>query len=332
MQCNRFGRTDLDVSGIGFGAWGIGGPAMAGDVAIGWGEVDDDESVRALEEALDQGVNFIDTADFYGLGHSEEIVGRVVGNRSDVVVATKVGHRLGENGRPTRDYSKRHILEACDKSLVRLRRNAIDYYQLHSPRVVDFEDGGCVQAMEQLVQEGKVRYWGASLNTFDPFPEADYMMAYGLGSGMQLVHNIINQRASGLIARAGEAGYGIIARMPLQFGLLTGKFRRDDRFARTDHRHFRLTPEVLSRALDDLEPVWDIAAKYPVSRTQFSLSFVLSTPGVSTVIPGIKTPRQAVQNTTGLVQISEEDMQELRRLYDERLDDLLDFMHQTESR
>lgn len=331
MQLKRFGSTDLDVSVIGFGAWGIGGPAMAGDMAIGWGEVDDRVSVQALEKALDQGVNFIDTADFYGLGHSEALVGRVVGNRTDVVVATKVGHRLDENGQAARDYSSKHILDACEKSLTRLRRDAIDYYQLHSPRVVDFEDGSCIRAMEQLVQEGKVRYWGASLNTFDPFPEAEYMMAYGLGSGMQIVHNIINQRATGLIDQASRAGYGIIARMPLQFGLLTGKFSRDDRFSEDDHRHFRLTPEVLARALDDLEPVWEIADRYGVTKTQFSLSFVLGTPGVSTVIPGIKTPAQAVKNTTGLVRLADKDMHALRQLFEERLDDLLDFMRETES-
>ncbi|MDX1740397.1 MAG: aldo/keto reductase, partial [Rhodothermales bacterium] len=242
LPTNPLGATDLDISRVGFGAWAIGGPAMAGDTAIGWGETDDDESVRALETALDRGITFFDTADFYGLGHSEELIGRVIGNRPDVAVATKVGHRLNPDGSISLDYSKSHILAACEASLRRLGRDRIDLYQLHSARVEHLEAGECVEAMERLTEEGKIRYWGLSLNTYKPHPEAGMMMDRGIGHSFQLVLSVINQRAVDIIRRASSLGYGIIARMPLQFGLLAGRFDPGSRFARNDHRSFRLTP------------------------------------------------------------------------------------------
>ncbi|MBE0559083.1 MAG: aldo/keto reductase, partial [Proteobacteria bacterium] len=168
MDHRTFGATDLDVSLIGFGAWAIGGPAMAGTTPIGWGDVDDHVSEQAIHTALERGVTFFDTADFYGLGHSEEILGRVLGNRPSVVIATKVGHRLQDDGSIALDYSKRHILEACEGSLRRLKRECIDLYQLHSARVSHFEAGECLEALEGLREEGKIRYWGLSLNTFHP--------------------------------------------------------------------------------------------------------------------------------------------------------------------
>lgn len=331
IRKRAFGTTDLQVSEVGFGAWGIGGPAMAGQIPIGWGDVDDAESVRALETALDRGINFFDTADVYGTGHSEELIGSTFGNRDDVVVATKVGHRVDEDGTFVRDYERSYIVEACEASLRRLRRETIDYYQLHSAQVAELERGECVDAMESLRRDGKIRDWGVSLNTFDPYPEADYLMEHHLGDGFQVVLNIINQRALDLIAKAARSGYGIIARMPLQFGLLTGKFDRDTRFDERDHRSRRLTPEVLERALDALQDVWPLTEKYGIDKTALSLSFVLSTEGVSTVIPGIKTPAQAIRNTSGLVKLDEADVQRLHALFESDLDALLTFMYDVET-
>ena len=111
MKERQFGNTDLTVSEIGFGAWGIGGPAMAGDVPIGWGNVDDSVSVKSLKTAVDRGMNFIDTADFYGLGHSEKLIGSTFGKSSDVLIATKVGHRLAKDKSIYLDYSKDHMFE-----------------------------------------------------------------------------------------------------------------------------------------------------------------------------------------------------------------------------
>ena len=123
----QFGSTDLQVSTIGFGAWAIGGPAMAASQPIGWGKVDDATSVRALQESYENGITFYDTADVYGFGHSEALIGRVFGNRRDVIVASKVGHRQGHDGRLVLDYSKDYILKACERSLRRLQRDCIDF-------------------------------------------------------------------------------------------------------------------------------------------------------------------------------------------------------------
>jgi aryl-alcohol dehydrogenase-like predicted oxidoreductase len=171
MQYRKFGNTDLLVSEIGFGAWAIGGNAMIGSVAIGWGDADDNESKKAIHRSLDLGINFFDTADIYGLGHSEKLLGGLLGKRKDVIIASKVGN-VARNEKFTTDYSKQHIIAACETSLKRLKREAIDYYQLHSARVQQLEQQECMEAMQLLQQQGKIRYWGLSLNTFDPEPEA----------------------------------------------------------------------------------------------------------------------------------------------------------------
>jgi len=325
MNYRKFGNTDLLVSEIGFGAWAIGGPAMVGDLAIGWSNVDDNVSIEALKKSFDLGINFYDTADLYGFGHSEELIGKVFGNRTDVIIASKVGHRV-ENNQILLDYTKNHILNACDESLKRLKRDCIDFYQLHSAKLEHLEDGQCIEAMEELKSKGKIRYWGISLNTFNPYPEAEFLINRNLANGFQIAFNIINQRAITLIESAAEKGYGIIARIPLQFGLLTGKFTKDTRFDKNDHRSFRLKPEFLTELLDALEDVWKISDKYNVDKVTFALSFIMNHKGVSTVIPGIKTPQQAIKNTQPLIKISEEDLNEIHRLFELKFDALVSKM------
>lgn len=306
MKLRKFGNTDLEVSEIGFGAWAIGGGAMVGNTAIGWGDADEETSKKAIYKALDLGINFFDTADIYGLNHSEKLIGEYLGNRTDVVIATKGGNVARENEFTT-DYRKEYLLEACEASLKRLKRETIDYYQLHTARLDDLQQGECLEAMELLQEQGKIRYWGLSLNTFQPIPEADFLMAKGLGNGFQLVLNILNQTATTVLQKAAEQGYGIIARMPLQFGLLTGKFDKGVDFPENDHRKGRLTPEVISAYKEATEPVWQLCEKYEINKTQLALSFILSFQEVSTVIPGIRTPEQAVKNTQGLVKLEEAD-------------------------
>jgi len=328
MEMRRFGNSGFSVSLIGFGAWAIGGPAMAGSVPLGWGNTDDAVSRRALERARELGINFFDTADFYGLGHSEELIGSVFGNRDDILIATKVGHRLQPDQTVALDFSRQHILTACEQSLRRLRRRTIDHYQLHSAKLPQLERGECLDAMERLRSAGKIRSWGVSLNTFRPEIEAAYLIERKLGDGFQLVLNAVNQRAVCLLESAAAVGYGIIARMPLQFGLLTGKFSRETRFPADDHRSLRLRPEVISRAVDGLEELWPLADKYKVSRTSLSLSFVASFSEVSTVIPGIRTPEQAEADAGGIVQLSAEDMEFIRDLYRRRFSAVVDLMQQ----
>lgn len=324
MQYRKFGATDLLVSEIGFGAWAIGGNAMVGQTAIGWGPADDNTSKEAIHAALDAGINFFDTADIYGLGHSEILLGETLQNEK-VIIATKVGN-VARDDEFTFDYSKKHIVNACEKSLQRLNRDVIDYYQLHTARMQNLENGECVEAMHLLQKQGKIRYWGISLNTFTPQPEAEYFIKNNLGDGFQLVLNIMNQRAIGIIKTAAKKGYGIVARMPLQFGLLTGKFTTNTKFDATDHRYNRLTPNIIIEVNNALAPIWSLCEKYDITKTQLALSYVLSYPQVSTVIPGIRTKEHVGDNTTGLIKLSEEDLSMIEEQGNNQLKQLMELI------
>ena len=167
----------------------------------------------------------------------------------------------------------------------------------------------------KLKSEGKIKYWGLSLNTFYPAPEADYLIDTNLGDGFQLVFNLINQRALSTIKKAAATGYGLIARMPLQFGLLTGKFSSNASFANDDHRSFRLTNEILEKALNILEEkIWPISETENTNPTQLALNFILSYQQISTVIPGIRTEQHVQQNTTGLQPLKENHRVALEQL------------------
>ncbi|HKO80815.1 MAG TPA: aldo/keto reductase, partial [Chitinophagaceae bacterium] len=259
------------------------------------------------------GINFFDTADIYGLGHSEQLLGETLYNKKEVIIATKVGN-VSRNEQFTVDYSKEYILKACEESLKRLKRETIDYYQLHTARVAHLQQGDCLQAMELLQRQGKIRYWGVSLNTFDPFPEAEFFINKKTGNGFQLVLNILNQKALPLIEKASANGYGIIARMPLQFGLLTGKFDKEVSFADNDHRKNRLTKQVIDTANAALDSVWQLCKKYEVNKTQLALSYILSYDEVSTIIPGIRTAAHAENNTTGLIRLDPSDRDLIEQL------------------
>jgi len=315
MKYRKFGNTDLLVSEIGFGSWAIGGNTFIGNTPIGWGVSDDKESEKAILKSVDIGINFFDTADFYGLGHSEVLLGKVLEKKPDIMIGTKVGHRAINNTIQL-DYSKNYIIEACHKSLKRLKRKVIDFYQLHSARMVHLENKECIEAMEQLKKEGKIRYWGISLNTFNPGPEGEYLMQDKTGDGFQLVFNLINQKAFPLMIQAQKNGYGLIARMPLQFGLLTGKVSNEKIFSKDDHRNFRLNTVIITKINKILDnKVWKLCNKYAVNKVSLALSFILSFDSVSTVIPGIRTATQAAENTAGIVKLDKEDLMFLQSLY-----------------
>jgi aryl-alcohol dehydrogenase-like predicted oxidoreductase len=159
-----------------------------------------------------------------------------------------------------------------------------------------------------------------------PLPEAEFILNNNLGHGFQLVFNIINQKAYPLMHRMKEQGYGIIARMPLQFGLLAGKFNTQSQFDEMDHRSFRLTPEIIEKANQLLEPAWLMAEKHNISKAQLALSYILSYPEISTVIPGIRTPEQAKMNTKPFTQLSHEEKIFLHSLYENKLQELLTLM------
>jgi aryl-alcohol dehydrogenase-like predicted oxidoreductase len=315
MNYRNFGQTDLHVSETGFGAWAIGGGALVGQTPIGWGKTDDSVSIKAIRKALDMGINFFDTADFYGLGHSEELLGHEIGANRECIIATKAGHRSINNS-IVFDYSKEYLMEACHQSLRRLKRNEIDFFQLHTARMNHLQNGECVEAMHALQQQGKIRYWGVSLNTFEPEPEAVFLLENNLGSGFQLVFNLINQLALPVMEKAASKSYGIIARMPLQFGLLTGKINPGSVFEKNDHRSFRLTPEIITTTLSILHQyTTNLCKKYECSPTTLALSFILAHPSVSVVIPGIRTPEQVVQNTITPLPLEAGEIQMLQELF-----------------
>lgn len=316
MNYRQFGKTDLQVSEIGFGAWAIGGVANVGGVAIGWGPSEDTVSVAAIKTALDAGINFFDTADFYGLGHSESLLGKTLGKNKDSLIATKVGQKVGDDGKIAIDYSKRHILQACELSLQRLQRETIDFYQLHVARLTHLENGECIEAMQELQKQGKIRYWGISLLTFNPLPEADFFLKNHLGHGFQLVFNLLNQKALPILSQTAAAGLGVIARMPLQFGLLSGKIKPGTSFSKEDHRSYRVVPHITSAVLQVLEQkVWPLCDKYQTSPAGLALSYILSYPEISTIIPGIRTPEHVNLNTGYLVKLDETDKKYLQDLY-----------------
>ncbi len=316
MQYRKFGQTDMQVSEIGFGTWAIGGAANVGGVAIGWGPSDDTVSVAAIHAALDAGINFFDTADFYGLGHSESLLGKTIGNNKEVLIASKVGQKIGDDGKIAIDYSKEHIIQSCELSLQRLKRDTIDFHHLHVARIAHLENGACIEAMQQLQKEGKIRYWGISLNTFHPFAEAEFFFKNQLGSGFQLVFNLINQKALPIMQVAYQKGYGVIARMPLQFGLLSGKIKTDTIFSNDDHRSYRVVPHITEAVIKILqEKLGPLCEKYGTTESGLALSYILSYPEVSTVIPGIRTTEHVANNTQHIVQLSESDKLDLQNLY-----------------
>ncbi len=329
MKFRKFGNTDLLVSEIGFGAWAIGGGAMIGNTAIGWGDADTNISKEAIYRSIEQGINFFDTADIYGLGFSEELIGETIGDRKDLIIATKVGNTAREN-KFTFDYSKEYILKACEMSLKRLKRESIDYYQLHTARLSHLQQGDCIEAMQLLQQKGLIRYWGLSLNTFEPFPEADYLIENNIGNGFQLVLNLLNQKALPLLQKAASAGYGIIARMPLQFGLLTGKFDAGVHFSDNDHRKKRLTKELVDICNDHLQPVWLLCKKYNITKTELALSYILSYKEISTIISGIRTPQHAELNTKGLIRLSNEDLAFIEELGKSEFAEVMDLIQKQE--
>lgn len=329
MEYRKFGNTELVVSEIGFGAWAIGGAAEVGGVQIGWGPSDDEVSKLAIKAAIDAGITFFDTADFYGIGHSEVLLGNAIGKNPDAIIASKVGQKIGANGAIEIDYSKEYIIQACEASLKRLQRDFIDFYHLHVARVQHLEQGECMEAMELLKQQGKIRYWGASLITFAPEPEADFLMNAGKGNGFQLVLNLINQLAVPVMKDAAAKGYGIIARMPLQFGLLSGKIRPTATFPASDHRSKRLTPLIIQNVLDILRTeMVPIAKQYNTNLAGLALSFILGFKEVSTVIPGIRTPEQVKQNTDFLVKLSDADHTYLCSLFEQNWRPVLDMIQQ----
>jgi len=312
MHFRKLGKTDISVSEIGFGAWAIGGRADVGGTPLGWARTNDEESLAAIRRARELGVTFFDTSDSYGFGRSESLLGIVLSRRrQEAVIATKVGVSRDSEGRLMKDFSRAHISHAVDGSLKRLRTDYIDLYQLHNPTLDELRRDDIHEAMDRLQEAGKIRYWGVSVTTPD---EGLEIISNGWGYTLQVLYNVLNQAPEkDLLPLAKEKGYGIIARVPLASGLLTGKFRPDSTFATDDVRQNFLTPKRLEEVLHRVDEAKSIIGGTARSLAEGALRFVLANDAVSTVIPGAKNARQVEMNVAAdEVRIPQEVVDKLR--------------------
>lgn len=316
MNRRTLGRTGFEVSEISFGAWAIGGT---------WGDVDDAESLRALHAAVDSGVNFIDTADVYGDGRSERLVAHLKKQRREpLYVATKAGRRL--NPHVADGYDLPNLRRFVERSLRNLDTEAIDLLQLHCPPSSVYARPEVFDALDVLVREGKIRFYGVSVETVE---EAKAALRFPGVQTIQIIFNMFRLKpADELFALAADARVGIIARVPLASGLLTGKLTPHTTFAADDHRTFNRNGEAFDvgetfsgvayadglRAVEELKPLVPPGA----TLAQLALRWILMFPAVTCAIPGAKSPPQATQNASAalLPPIDEGAMRRIRDVYD----------------
>ena len=294
MEYRELGRTGWKVSSISFGAWAIGGT---------WGQTDDDESMATLHRALDVGVNFFDTADVYGDGRSERLLARLRDERSEpFYVASKAGRRLDPH--VAEGYSRENLTAFVERSLANLRTEAIDLLQLHCPPPPVYYMPEVFGVLDDLVRAGKLRHYGVSVEKVE---EALKAIEYPNVQSVQIIYNILRQRpAERLFPLALKRRVGILARLPLSSGLLSGKLSRDTRFAADDHRSFNREGAAFDRGetfsgLDyeiGLQAVEALRPLVPPGQTlaQFALRWILMSPAVTCAIPGGRRPSQVDEN------------------------------------
>jgi aryl-alcohol dehydrogenase-like predicted oxidoreductase len=320
MEYRPLGRTGMKVSAISFGAWAIGGT---------WGPVDDEESMRALNAAIDAGTNFIDTADVYGDGRSERLVARLRRERSGetIFVATKAGRRLPQQ--TPEGYSRENLIAWVERSLKNLEMEAVDLLQLHCPHPKVYDAPEVFGILDDLVAAGKVRHYGVSVETVD---EAHRALRHPHVQTVQIIFNMLRLKpAEELFAQAWHRHVGILARVPLASGLLTGKLTKASTFASDDHRSFNRNGEAFDKGETfsgvpydvGLEVVERLRPLVPPGATlsQLALKWTLMFEAVSCAIPGAKTPQQARDNAAAadLPPLSPATMAAVKAVYDEKL-------------
>ncbi|GHO70173.1 aldo/keto reductase [Ktedonobacter sp. SOSP1-52] len=305
VMTRTLGRSGIEVSALGMGCWAIGGPFWAGDLACGYGEVDDVESIQAIQRALDLGVTLFDTAGVYGCGHSERILGQALGKRrANVLIATKVGDQFDEETRRITgglDDPRSGIRRACEGSLRRLQTDYIDLYQLHFN---DYDLEGAVEVreeMEQLVAEGKIRYYGWS--TDDPerarlFAQGPHCMA------IQHTLNVFEDNPA-VLAVCEEHNLASINRGPLAMGVLTGKYTSREQIGREDIRLSELSWNYLSSErlpglLQRLDQVREVLTSDSRTLAQGALGWLWARSGHTIPIPGFKTVKQVEENAAAM--------------------------------
>jgi len=315
MNYRRLGNTELEVSEISFGTWAIGGS---------WGQTDDNEALKGLQRAIDAGVNFFDTADVYGDGHSEELLAKATkGKEDDIYIATKFC-RAGDI-HDFRTYSEENVREYCEGSLKRLQRERIDLYQIHCPPFEVLKDGRVFEVLDKLQQEGKIRYYGVSVETVE---EGLFCLTNPNVKALQVIFNIFRQKPlKQLLPQAKAQGVGILARLPLASGLLTGKFKKDTKFAENDHRHFNRDGQHFNvgetfAGLEfhkgvELSEQLTWIANGRGNMTRAALRWILDHDSVTCVIPGFKTVQQVEDNLQALhvPSFSEEEKERLTAFY-----------------
>lgn len=302
MKYTKLGKNGPEVSTVGFGAWGISGRD--------WGNTDDNSSRGAIHAALDAGVTFIDTADVYGFGHSEELIRQVLDERAEkrnIVIASKAGNNfypyMGQEHKTTpfnNDYSVKHLEFAAEQSIKRLNVEALDILQLHSPGLDILDRDEPWLALERLKKAGKIKHAGWSVQSFEENSQAHILERHhDLLDVIQVRYNLLERKAEEvLLPLALKYGTGVIVRIPLLFGLLSGKFNRETRFGDNDHRRLNLSPDKLSAYLEDYTSYLSVFEQYPDFTTaQLSLRFCISHPACHVVIPGGKNPLQVQENT-----------------------------------
>jgi aryl-alcohol dehydrogenase-like predicted oxidoreductase len=303
MKYRTLGRTNFSVSEIGFGAWAIGGNQFGNS----YGTTKDSESIEALQYAVDQGCNFIDTADVYGHGHSEELIGKALeGIRKEIFIATKVGGDFYHS--PSRqNFDAEYIRFALENSLKRLNTDYIDLYQLHNPPLYLIQDGGVFEILYKLKSEGYIRAIGLSI--FDPTEGVAAIRNDSIDC-LQVVFNIFNrQAAKDVFPLATENNIGVIAREPLNNGILTGKFSGDEYFEEGDIRS-KWTQKYFEHLVYFTQSLKNRVKTEDRSLAQTAIQFVLAQSAVATVIPGMKTTDQVRENLRSIhqKQLSEEDL------------------------
>lgn len=324
MQYRMLGRTGMNVSTVSFGAWAIGGS---------WGDVDDRESLAALHKAIDLGCNFIDTADVYGDGRSERLIAQLKAERPDdtIYVATKAGRRLSPHA--AEGYTYENLAAFIDRSRQNLQMDTLDLVQLHCPPTEVYYRPQVFEALDRLQAEGKIRHYGVSVEKVE---EALKAIEYPGVKSVQIIFNLFRQRPAELFFREAAARQiGILARVPLASGLLTGKITRDTQFAPDDHRNFNRFGESFDvgetfsgvdfdaalAAVEGIRPLVPAG----MSMAQFALRWCLMFDAVTCVIPGAKRPDQAADNSRAadLPAIDHSAMAALRIVYDTYIRDLV---------
>jgi aryl-alcohol dehydrogenase-like predicted oxidoreductase len=317
MEYRELGRTGWKVSEVSFGSWAIGGT---------WGEVDDKESIAALHRSLDLGVNFFDTADVYGDGRSERLLAQLRKERPEEFhIATKAGRRLDPH--IASGYNRQNLTAFVERSLKNLETEALDLLQLHCPPTEVYYMPEVFGSLDDMVKAGKLRFYGVSVEKVE---EALKAIEFPQVQSVQIIFNIFRQRPAELFfPEAQRRKVGILARVPLASGLLTGKFRHDSQFAPDDHRTFNRHGESFDRGetfsgLDyetGLQAVEALRSMVPAGHTmaQMALRWILMFPAVTCAIPGAKRPQQAEENilAASLPPLTDKTMNTIGKLYNQ---------------